>query len=176
MPSKTIQPSVSFTISADDYISSCRLLMRRRYLSGRNSIIIVVMVLASVLAISVSERNSAGGNYAVFFAAFLFAWVFLHAINYFILLPRRASRIFRLQKTMQYPVEASWGCECYAELTSVLSSKVPWSDYYGWAADKSVILLMQSPIVFQIVPRRLLSIDQTGNLLEHLDRFCSRKI
>ncbi|MGB3024282.1 YcxB family protein [Paradevosia shaoguanensis] len=88
--------------------------------------------------------------------------------GYFALLPRQARKIYGQQKTMQHPVEASWNSEAHSAATAVASSTVPWGEYHGWSADETMILLMHSPVLFQMIPRHALNAAQAADLTKRL--------
>ena len=41
---------------------------------------------------------------------------------------------------------------------------VPWGDYLKWAENSKVILLFQSPRLFQMLPKRFLDTEQVADL------------
>lgn len=170
------QSSVSFSFTAHDYTNALRLMMRNRLLNIRVKVILAVLIIIAVLGISISDRNSSMGANAITLMILIVYSIIMYVLVYVFFLPRKARRIFRLQKTMQYPVEVSWSREAYSESTAICSSTVPWLDYYAWRADKTIILLMHSPVLVQMVPRRALSVEQEKDLFEHLDRSGLRKI
>jgi hypothetical protein len=85
------------------------------------------------------------------FAALIAVW-FLAAR--YVLLPRKARRLYRQRKAFQRPFEVSWD---EAGLTMVSSSgtvTTPWSDFLKLREGAGVVLLYLSDTQFHIIPAR----------------------
>ncbi|MFD1940812.1 YcxB family protein [Paradevosia shaoguanensis] len=177
MATSALPPSVSFTITAEDYANALRLRMRRYWLkSTRIRVFVAAVVVACILAFTIAGFDSVPGSLAIGAMLGLIglsAWL---VIGYFALLPRQARKIYGQQKTMQHPVEASWNSEAYSAATAVASSTVPWGEYHGWSADETMILLMHSPVLFQMIPRHALNAAQAADLTERLKQSGLRNI
>lgn len=174
MATASFHRSVSFTITAEDYASALRLHMRRHWATRIGPKLFAAAVLAAcLLAVALTGFDSAWTSASI---GGLIGLVVLLLLSYFFLLPRHAYKIHGQQKTMQYPVEASWNGEAYSASSTNVSGTTPWLDYYGWSADDKMILLMQSPVLFQMVPRRALSPEQAQDFIEHLERSGLRRI
>lgn len=168
------RPSVSFSISAEDYANALRLHMRRYWATKAGPwLFIATVVAACLLAMVLSDFHptwTSAGIGGVIGAACL------PLFAYFVMLPRQARKIHSQQKTMQHPVEASWSREAYSASTETVTSTTPWSDYYGWSADETMVLLMQSPVLFQMVPRHALSREQAEDLIGLLGQSGLRRL
>lgn len=177
MVSSTSSPSVSFTITAEDYANALRLRTRRYWFrSTRIKVFVAAVVTACALTIAIAGFDSIAGSLAggaMIGLVGLTAWL---PLAYFVFLPRQARKIYDQQKTMQHPVEASWSSEAYSAATPVTASTVPWGEYYGWCADETIILLMHSPVMFQMIPRYALSPAQLTDLTDHIKRSGLRDI
>jgi hypothetical protein len=96
-------------------------------------------------------------------------------LSYFILLPRQACKVYRQVETMRHPTQASWNLEGYSASTATSTSAIAWSDYYGWSVDEKMVFFMQSPDLFQMLPRHALR-EQAENLVGDLDKSGLRRI
>ncbi|KKB07714.1 hypothetical protein VE26_13665 [Devosia chinhatensis] len=103
-------------------------------------------------------------------AGAMIALACLPLLQYFVLLPYQARRIYRHQKSLHYPVQAAWSDRGYSASSGEVSGTTSWNDFYGWSADARIILFMQSPVFFQMLPRRALSDEQAERLFADLER------
>jgi len=143
---------VSFTISSEDYADALRLHMRQYWVcSLMPKLFMAVLLLLCVAAIVLSGIEPTVTSAAI---GAMIAVACLPLLSYFVVLPYRARRTHRQQKTLHYPVEAAWGEQGYSASTKDTSGTISWSDYYGWSADDRMILFMRSPTLFQMLPRR----------------------
>lgn len=97
-------------------------------------------------------------------------------LSYFILFPRQARKVYRQVETMRHLTEVSWNLEGYSASTATSTSTIAWGDYYGWSADEKMVLFMQSPNIFQMLPRHALSSEQAKDLMDHLEKSGLRRI
>lgn len=82
-------------------------------------------------------------------------------------LPRRVGRIFRQQKALHGDTTLEWSEESFGFRTSRGTSCYPWSDFMRIMEDKHTIVLMQSDVYFNFVPKRFLSAEQAASITEH---------
>lgn len=169
--------TVSFTLTPEDYADASRLHARRYFLNSiRLKLLAAIIVVGASLAIGFSGLDSVAGSLAggaLVGLVVLVAWI---VFAYFFILPRQARKIYGQQKTLQYPVEAGWSSEAYSASSAAVASTVPWLDYHGWSADDKIILLMQSPILFQMLPRRALREEQAQDFFTQVSRSGLRKL
>lgn len=158
---------ISFTISAEDYASALRLHMRRYWARKLGPRIFVAAVFAACFLAAIVSRFHPLWTSAAIGAGI--GAVCLPLFTYFVLLQRQARKIYSQQKTMQSPVDASWSKDAYSAATATVTGVTPWCDYYGWSADEKMVLLMQSPVLFQMVPRHALSAEQADDLIAQLE-------
>ncbi|TKT78280.1 YcxB family protein [Aquamicrobium sp. LC103] len=95
---------------------------------------------------------------------------------FYFLLPQHARKVYRQVKTMRHPTEVSWNHEGYSASTATSTSTIAWNDYFGWSADEKIVLLMQAPNLFQMLPRHALSGEQAGDLIGHIENSELRRI
>ena len=65
-------------------------------------------------------------------------------------------RQFREQRILRDPHTLDWSEEGYAVRGPNVSSDLPWGHYLFWREDARVILLYQSRLLYQFVPKRVL--------------------
>lgn len=161
-------PFVTFTLTPEDYCGAMRLCARRYWLGSiRPRIGFAVMFGGLVMLMAAMNFDLAFVTAVIWLMIALVAMPF---ILYYRLLPRRARKIHAQQKSLQVPVGASWTEKGYFASSALGSGTIPWTSYHDWRRDKAMILLMQSEVLFQMIPRRALSAEQDADLVAALER------
>lgn len=84
------------------------------------------------------------------------------------LLPSRARRLFRQQKSMDQELRLSWS-DAGAKMEAPSGyNDTPWSDYFGWYESDDVFLLLFNDRLYQFAPKRALSAEQIADLRQTL--------
>ena len=164
---RTRMPSASFVPTEADLIAANRLhfwaslkwkrTVRSYALGG------LVFALTGTLY---TEWDSAwaiivGATVGFVFWSFLLACIL--AVNY-ILIPPRSRRAFRQMKTLQSQTEINWSPDRIQLKSAQGSSDFDWRDFIRIIQGREVILLLQSDYLFNFIPKRALSDEQTTDL------------
>jgi hypothetical protein len=75
-----------------------------------------------------------------------------------------AKRVHRQRTASQPSIAVSWSEAGFAATTPTANSQTPWSHYFRWREDDHVILLYLTELLFQSVPKRVLSTEQLASL------------
>jgi YcxB-like protein len=154
--------SVSLTLTADDYVAANRLHFLR-CLRTRSALAAFAMVVAAYLIwmwIAYIDRWDAIGVIAL--NACFAAFVLLMIANYFLFVPVSTRRTYQKQKTLHRPYTYSWS---ETGLTFANGEwRVAWSDYLKWREDALIFIFYQAPRLFNMVPKRVLTSEQTADL------------
>lgn len=86
----------------------------------------------------------------------------------FVLLPRRARRLFRQQKTLQGEFVLDWSPQGARFVSSKGTSDLLWSDYIDWAENDGVFILTINDGLYHFVPKRVLDAAQIDDLRDTL--------
>jgi hypothetical protein len=81
-----------------------------------------------------------------------------------------ARRQFRSAPSAQAPITMTVSDEGVAFRSQYTDSKVAWSLFVRWLDGKSVFALLQSNVVFNVIPKRAFSPDQLAEFREILRR------
>ena len=113
-----------------------------------------------------TEGNSAwaimvGAIMGFIFWSILLAWIL--AVNY-LLIPPRSGRAFRQMKTLQSQTDINWSPERIQLESAQGSLDLDWRDFVRIIQGREVILLFQSDHLFNFIPKRALSGEQTTDL------------
>ncbi|MGH6612891.1 YcxB family protein [Sphingomonas sp.] len=163
MPGET-----SFRPDVDDYIGAARVwymhALRKRRFSVRLSIITALVAFGGVL-ITWDEPDL---GYRLLFvlgmmAGFLALMTVLMLISY-ALLPRRATRLFRQQRTLENDFTVRWDGTGTDTRSDVGTSKIAWVDYHAWAEGPAAFILFLNDQLYHFIPKRVLSPEQLIDL------------
>ncbi len=78
------------------------------------------------------------------------------ALLFFVVVPRRAKRIFRQQKTLQRPFTLEFTEAGVRNEAENGRAEMKWPDFHKWKANRSLILLFHSDALSNIVPTPLI--------------------
>ncbi|MDR6869679.1 hypothetical protein J2Y55_000672 [Bosea sp. BE125] len=163
--------SVSFTLTADDYVAANKLHVLNFYRDRFRLAVIAAGVLLYVLFI-VSDYASGWsfGTFAGIVHLFAFFLLLMPFLSYFLFAPDIARKTFRKQKSLQQPLTWSWS-EAGLKVTSDGGEWLtPWDHYLKRAENAEIFLFYQAPRLFQMVPKRVLTPEQLAELRGCADR------
>lgn len=162
--------SVSLTLTADDYVAANRLHFVH-CLRTRSAFAAYAMLAAAYLIwmwIAYIDRWDTIGVIAL--NACLAALVLLMIANYFLFIPISTRRTYRKQKTLHRPYTYSWSETALMVANENGEWRVAWSDYLKWREDARIFIFYQAPRLFNMVPRRVLTPEQTADLRQCAER------
>lgn len=157
--------SVTFIISATDYVAANRLHMLQNY-RQRGSLIFlgVVFALYVVFLLSPDRFMIPGVPAFVHHLPFLLLLLFMPLLGYFVIAPRAARSAYRQQKTLQKPLMFQWSEAGLRTSGEGGDWTLRWEDYLKWYENDAVFLLYQGPRLFQMIPKRVLTPAQIDDL------------
>lgn len=92
------------------------------------------------------------------------------AVLYGLVMPWRARRIFRQQKSLHSP----WECDLSEETCESRSAhghaRVPWTEFHRYKMGRDMVLVYHSDVLFSVFPRRWFTeaqFDEFLRILEH---------
>lgn len=153
--------SIAFTLTPEDYIAAQHLHARRQMLRPPMLALFAIFAAVFFFGVFAPTGDPFLNRLMVIVALVVFAMI---PFNYFFLLPRRTRKIFAQQKTLSERVEASWSPEDYSASNATNSGTIRWADYHKWDSDEKIVLLYQSDILFQMIPRTALTDAQLSDI------------
>ena len=90
------------------------------------------------------------------------------AAAYYWLLPRQVRRSFRQTALLQEPIKIDWDGEGYCLTSERGSLRLHWTELYAWAESDGLFLLLQSEMLYNLVPHAALAPDQVEDLRQCL--------
>ena len=155
---------IEFTPTQADTAAAYRRHSLARFLS-RPSLITLLIVVAFMggLALAVLPPGYKGLSAVVVLAAALGGVAFpLAAIR--VRTPALAKRLHRQRTKSQSSIIMSWSDDGLTARTPTANSVTPWAHYFQWREDRQVILLYFTEVLFQFIPKRVLSSEQLASL------------
>jgi len=160
---------VGITIGEEDYVGANRVWFLH-YLRRRKVLVRYALLLASLAAALAMLEWSGGGGAAGILRVVAFAIVgggagllLCNGIGY-VLLPRRARRLFRQNPSFYKSYHYHWSDDGLAYRSERESGMRPWKDFYRWSDGSEALLLMLNEQLFYIIPRRALTDAQAEDL------------
>jgi hypothetical protein len=149
--------SLQGQLTEDDYLAALLLARRhnRMFKVVRTGLWVLIGVL-SVAYVVVSLQNPRFAIQLLVLAAV--AGVLL--LERHVMLPLRARRIFRQQRSMQEPFEVSYDGDGVRWESAVTTRRLPWHYYVRWAEDARYFLLYQSDWTLEVLPKRFFGGDE----------------
>ncbi len=126
------------------------------------SIIAVLVLLYGFYLVVIGQIS-----FLLFFPAFLFIFLFL--LYRYVFFPKRIKKIFSQQKSMQVPFEMEFTEEGVIASNEFGDSKYPWENFLKWKENDDILVIYQSDVMFNIIPKRFFPNDQEiGNFKKYL--------
>jgi hypothetical protein len=156
--------SVTFTLTADDHVAANKLFMLK-YATSRWPLIFwlgctaLLLGMFFVLALQMHDAPCAPAVYICFTVL-----VALPFFQYFVSASTLARRSYAGQKTLQHPMTVSWSTEGFRSIAQQGDWNIAWGDYLKWAENDKVILLYQGAHLFNMLPKRILTLAQVDDI------------
>jgi hypothetical protein len=93
----------------------------------------------------------------------------------FLLVPRRAKRLFQQHRSLHRPFSFGWSDAGISVRTNITVSELTWSDYHGWLEARDVFLFMLNEELVHFAPKRALTPIQITDLRETTVRNCPQR-
>lgn len=138
------------TLKEGDYIDA-------QFLYGKSTpkrLGVYALVVLVLMAIAYFGWQAAHGVVAVGALGGVIGGIIGFVVVRFFYMPWKAKRVFRQQKSLQYPFEFAWDGESFITRNEKGNSNTPWSDYTKWRENQQMFLLYHSDVMFQMVPKR----------------------
>jgi hypothetical protein len=167
-------PTVRFTPTEADYVAAMRQHFRRQIAGPKFRRRLPLLTLAvaagmtaivwikdrdSVLALTTGVGGAIGGVAAL---------SLILAITY-ALLPRRAGRWFRQDRSIAHPTCFSWDDAGICWESPVGSYRAGWKGHHDWAAGHAALLFYANEQLFRFVPTRVLGPDDRADIVARLE-------
>jgi hypothetical protein len=150
---------IDFALTEQDVVAATKLHYRAqiaRHWKLKLILFGLVVLLGSTIAMAGDARLFFDSWVVQLLLTMLVLLVGIMIIMYFAVLPILARRHSRQTKTFQAPIRAFWTHESITYSADWGSTKIAWADYHKWTMDPRYLMLFQSDVAFNILPRKLL--------------------
>jgi hypothetical protein len=160
--------TASYQVTAQDLIAGYRLnflsALKRRKVWVRSAVLAIVLGTGSAFLFADDLGTVLGALVGVAYVALLLSVIWLTC---FLLLPRRARRIFAQQKALHDQITIEWSETLITVRSERGATTFKWSDFVRSLENRDIILLFQSDAVFNFVPKRVLSPEQAASIVAY---------
>jgi hypothetical protein len=160
--------TASYEITARDLIAGYRLnflsALKGRKVWVRCAVLTILLGAGSAFLFADDLGIAIGALIGVAYGALLLSVIWLTC---FLLLPRRARRIFAQQKALHDPIAIEWSEALITIGSNRGTTTFEWSDFVRSLENHEIILLFQSDAVFNFIPKRALSPEQAASIIAH---------
>jgi hypothetical protein len=178
MRDRRVAGEVTFTLTEADYVAANRdwlrgVVLRRRTLV-RYSIILAVCFLIGVLGAGLYWNQPGWSDRLIGGLAMIAYIILLIGViigSSYLLMPRRAGRLFRQQTAMQKPLGIAWSEDGLIYRSANGAGTYVWSDFHRWSDARSAILIYHTDNLFYIVPHYAIDAAQRAEIVNLLTRF-----
>lgn len=160
--------SVTFRASQEHAVAATRLIVRQR---TKFPIwpVLVLGIPAGVLGIMMGAEGMFGIALPIMAALVLILCVIVAVVHYW-MIPRQARRSFQQTRLLQQETRFSWDDEGFSLECDNARSRLGWGDLHAWGETDGLIVLMQSELLYNLVPVSAFEADQEADLRRSLER------
>lgn len=123
------------------------------------------------IAVGYSDDGLLGAAFGafVFPLCYLALWGIVCVAAYG-LMPRRAGRLYRQQKTMHQSFHYRWTDEGITLRTPTSEGRYDWSQVHRWTSGRTALLIFFNDQLFFFLPRRVLGTEGVADLIATIER------
>jgi hypothetical protein len=163
--------SARFQLTADDLVSAARLFSLDGFRRPRviASFAMLFVILATLVTLAFSPETEADVVGRLPFIITVAALPFLAMAGIFmVLIPIGARRVYEQQRSIQGEMLVGWSDAGLHVDSEYGSFDMPWSHFGKWLENGAVFLVFESPRLYRIIPKRVLTAAQADSLRRHL--------
>jgi len=165
--------AITYRLSEADAVSAGRFAAGRQMLLRPISRVLLILIAALYALLLLLDWRMATQPLLVALMAAVGVAVLLAV---WVLIPWQMKRHFRQAPGLRDEIELSWDDERLSFETTRGNSRLAWSDYHRWGENERLLLLFQSEILYNIVPKAALNADELAAIREALEQAGVRKI
>lgn len=154
--------TATFTLNEGHALGAMKLVMNRRTKIPVWPVVVFGPLIALVFLLYKSDGPFSGILPILGWLVIVLSGVV--AIAYYWALPRQARRHFRQTAMLQEPMTIEWDEAGYALSSARGQSRLNWADLHAWAETGEFFLLMQSEMLYNVVPLTAHSPEQLEDL------------
>jgi len=161
-----MQHKAGFSITEDEAAAAARLVAHKQIWSRPIFTILIGLILALVAILALIEPQALDNP--MLFALGGVAVVLMLMIR--LVVPFHARRHYRQSAALRDEIEAEWNEKGIRFSSAHGNSNFAWNEFYRWAENESLILLYQSQMLYNIIPKRVLRQGELTDLLSWIEK------
>jgi len=118
------------------------------------AIVFAIFVVVAVVPLVEREDRTAIAPILIFYALLAAALVAAGTGLNYVLVPRKARKLFRQQKSLHSEASIGWSGEGFSYKSPLTTTLHPWAHYRAWGENKDVLVMFLTDTQFNLVPKR----------------------
>jgi hypothetical protein len=163
-----------YRVLQDHAVEGLRLVMRRKLKVPLAPFLILAVGVAAIAMLL--PGGSRFGIALPVLAWLLIALAGILAVVHYWVLPRQARRMYSQAKLLKEEVTFAWDDEGYSVTGESSRTRLSWTDLYAWSENENLVLLHQSEMGFNLLPKSVISDAQLNDIRAHLDNAQVKKL
>lgn len=135
----------TLTVTEGDVVCAQRL-----HATPKTSLSVFLLAVAVIVVVGAYAEGQLSAGAAIGGVAGMFGWL---AILYLVIIPYRAKRIYRQQKSLHLSHSFWWDNEMVFFQSQDSEGKIRWSDFTKVKENRKMLLLYHSDTLFNMVPK-----------------------
>lgn len=152
--------SFAFRPTAEDFIAVARGsflhgLRRRRFIVRAAIVALIGGAVGAVIGIA--DLGTVTILHTLYGVGAAMLWFATIVLGTFALIPRRARRLFRQQRSLDRTFSLTWTDQRLTFKSDTSTSDMPWSDYHDWFETKDIFAFGLNERMYHFAPKRAMS-------------------
>ena len=160
-----IERKVQFRLGSPEVVTAMQLASSRKI---RVPIPLVLVFGAAVAVVSVLMFGSDDSFVSNFLIPLLIFLLIVVALIQYVVLPWQARRHAQQSVALRDEITAEWDDQGMTLSGAHGQARMAWSEFHRWSESPAVILLYQSDMFFNAVPKSALTDEQTADIVDRL--------
>ncbi len=159
---------VTFTPVAEDYVAMqravfARAIRSRRFL-GRLAGLLAFALMAGIAVLIVLDGDVTMESVEAIGSGIAIGFAFLAIIvgGTWLLIPRRARRLFEQQRSLHHEQHVTLKSDGFRLASVRADSFFPWNELPGWQVSRNILLIFSNDMMAYYIPRRAISDTQVS--------------
>ena len=156
--------STTFTLTEEEAVAAAVLVLNKQLWAKRSFRLLVWAILGLLLILGLLDPRAL---MQPFLLALIGAAIVLF-LTIRMVVPFHAKRHFRQAAALRDEIAVTWDDEGVSLSGAHGNSRLAWGEFHRWAENDRLVLLFQSQMLYNIVPKRVLTAEQVDDLRSKL--------
>ena len=156
---------IKFTLTEQEAVAAALLVLNKQLWAKRSFRLLLWTILGLLLIAGLLDPSAL--RRPLLLAMIGMAIVLVLMIR--LVVPFHAKRHFRQAAALRDEIEVTWDDEGVGFSGAHGNSRLVWGEFHRWAENDRLVLLYQSQMLYNIIPKRALTAEQVGELRRSLE-------